>query len=327
MNKTIIASAIAATLLSTSAFAAEMAMPTVYGNIQLAWTHGDTDGDGGTSGLANNGSTIGFKHSAKVNDDLTAFAKIEYNVNNSDDSSNPGLTLDEAYVGVKGNFGKVWIGSDDSVYENYIDLGDGFEALGVTTGDNYSGFEGNQVQFVSSSMEGFQVFASVELDASSTSDTYAIDNDSDSATFGDVVLVPGATERNNAFQLGLAYSADNLTLAIGMDSNDSDGDDAKSTFGVSATYTMDNLKLVGAIQSRDEVSDIVTANAVYTAGANQYILSLSHTSEESDEDTTVVGLQALHNLSSNMYVYAETAFFNMEDAKTKDFAVGVTYLF
>jgi len=302
MNKTIIASAIAATLLSTSAFAAEMAMPTVYGNIQLAWTHGDTDGDGGTSGLANNGSTIGFKHSAKVNDDLTAFAKIEYNVNNSDDSSNPGLTLDEAYVGVKGNFGKVWIGSDDSVYENYIDLGDGFEALGVTTGDNYSGFEGNQVQFVSSSMEGFQVFASVELDAS-------------------------ADDRENAFQLGLAYSADNLTLAIGMDSNDSDGDDAKSTFGVSATYTMDNLKLVGAIQSRDEVSDIVTANAVYTAGANQYILSLSHTSEESDEDTTVVGLQALHNLSSNMYVYAETAFFNMEDAKTKDFAVGVTYLF
>jgi len=301
MNKSIIASAIAATLLSTSALAAAD-MPTVYGNIQLKWQHSDTDGNGGTTGLANNGSTIGFKHSAKVNDDLTAFAKIEYNVNNSDNQNDDGLTLDEAYVGVEGNFGKVWIGSDDSVYGEYIDLVDGFDALGVVDGVSYSTGQGDLVQFVSSSMEGFQVFAAVQLDASDAG-------------------------RENAFQLGLAYSADALTLALAMDSNDSDGDDAKSTFGVSATYTMDNLKLVGEIHTRDEVSDVVAAAAIYTAGANQYQLTLAHASFEDDTDSTTVGLQALHNMSSNMYVYAEAAFMDKESSDKTDFAVGVLYAF
>ncbi|NRA53191.1 MAG: porin [Gammaproteobacteria bacterium] len=303
MNKTIIASAIAATLLSTSAFAAEM--PTISGNIQLAWTHSDSDvNGGGTSGLVDNGSTIRFSHSHQINDELEGFLKIEFDGVNADDKSGAvgTLKLDEAYVGVKGSFGKVWVGSDDSVYEQFIDKGNDFEALGVATSDNYTTGEGDLVQFVSSSMEGFQVFAAVELDAS--------DDD-----------------RSNAFQVGVAYSADALTVALGMDSNDTAGDDAKSTFGVSATYTMDNLKLVGSFHTRDNVSDIAIANAIYTAGANQYVLSLSHTSEENDDKTSVVGVQALHNLSSNMYVYAEAAFFNMEESDSTDVAVGVTYFF
>jgi len=318
MKKSIIASAIAATVLSTSAFAAQTtselaamleSMPTVYGNIQLVVTHKDSDGSGGTSGLADNGSTIGFKHSHQINDDLKAFVKIEFDSFGADDSRNSAgkLDLDEAYIGVEGSFGKVWVGSDDSVYESFMTSIDGFENLAVVPGTIYSTGEGDLVQYTSSSMDGFQVFAALELDAS-------------------------ANDRNNPFQLGLAYNADALTVAIAMDSNDSVSDDAKSTFGLSAAYEMDNLTLMGEFHTIDKVNDVLAAGAVYKSGANQYQLTVASAKAENDDKQTIIAVQALRNVSSNMYVYAEAMFTNDSpetgsSTKGKDLAVGVTYYF
>ena len=85
MKKTLIASAVAATL-STSAFAMDSAsdlaakldsMPTVYGNIQLAYYYADSDPGTYGNALVDNGSTIGLKHEHEIAPGLTGFLKIE----------------------------------------------------------------------------------------------------------------------------------------------------------------------------------------------------------------------------------------------------------
>ncbi|MEL0615163.1 porin, partial [Marinomonas arenicola] len=60
-----------------------------------------------------NGSTLAVKGESKVNDDFTAFFKyeLEFKADEQDDrggsSSYNESHLDQAYVGLKGNFGKV----------------------------------------------------------------------------------------------------------------------------------------------------------------------------------------------------------------------------
>jgi len=320
MKKSIIASAIAATVLSTSAYSMETAselaamlesMPTVYGNVQLAWAHNDVEGSGGTGGLVDNGSTIGFKHSHQINDDLKAFVKIEFDGLNADDkaTSKAGSTirLDEAFFGVQGDFGRVIIGSEDSEFEkNVATINNHWEHVG-STNTFYSTGEGDLVQYSSNSMDGFKVFAAVELDASNT---------------------------ENPFQIGVGYSVDALTLALAYDSNDGQNTaakDADGTIGLHASYAMDNFKITGEFETTNDVADVIALLGVYSAGANQYSLGLSQTDLENDDSETIVALQALHNLSGNMYVYATAAFSSAEasnvDKDSETVAIGATYYF
>jgi len=351
MKKSIIASAIAATVLSTSAYSMETAselaamlesMPTVYGNVQLAWGHGDTEGSGSTGGLVDNGSTIGFKHSHQINDDLKAFIKIEFDGFNADDKGHGRgqIRLDEAFFGVQGDFGRVIIGSEDSEYEkNVSTINNYWEYFGSTT-SAYSTGEGDLIQYSSNSMDGFKVFAAIELDNSGT-DAVAAKAAVPGVSFA-VDAVP-ATERQNPFQIGVGYSVDALTLALAYDSNDGQGDDAEGSIGLHADYVMDNFKIVGEVETTDDHSDVISFLGVYTAGANQYALGLSQTEYEgavSDGDNaayadgdsqTMVTLQALHNLSGNMYVYATAKFTSSEkgttDADSEGVAIGATYYF
>jgi len=319
MKKSIIASAIAATVISTSAYSMETAselaamlesMPTVYGNVQLAWGHGDEEGVGGTDGLVDNGSTIGFKHSHQINDDLKAFVKIEFDGLAADDkaTSKAGSTirLDEAFFGVQGDFGRVIVGSEDSEFEkNVATINNHWEFYGSTR-DLYTTGEGDLVQYASNSMDGFKVFAAVELDSSEA-------------------------PRQNPFQLGLGYSVDALTVALAYDSNDGQGDDADGTIGLHASYAMDNFKVTGEIQTQNDVADSIALLGVYSAGANQYSLGLSQTDYEGDDKSSAIVVQALHNVSSNTYVYATAKFASDEvsnvDTDSKGVAIGATYYF
>ena len=208
MKKTLIASAVAAAALSTSAFAMDPAselaakldsMPTVYGNIQLAWAHTDVDpGNSETTGLVDNGSTIGFKHSHEISPGLTGFLKAELEFDADDKAGNGGLNaFDEAYIGVKGDFGKVWVGSDDSVYEQNIDyVVNFFEYAEYNIGGSYSTGEGDLVQYVSPSMGGFSAFGAVQINS----------NEDQGSAY--------------PYQLGVSYAVDAVTVALAMDSND-----------------------------------------------------------------------------------------------------------
>jgi predicted porin len=308
-------------------------MPEVYGNIQLAqfWSEEDPKGGTKTSSheFADNGSTIGFKHDHAITEDLTGFFKAELEFD-ADDKANkletdqgdglkaPGLTqLDEAYIGLKGDFGSIQVGSDDTVYEQMLNITDISEAVGIS-GNLTTISEGDNAQYIGS----FGDFT-VGL-------TYKIDGDSDTTRGAQI----GGAYSTDAFYVGAAYS-----MASDKDYGNSKGQDA---YGIAAEVYLGDLTLQLQYEDLDESAsnandgtDYLGLQAIYGIKATQlalgYSISGSDQNSPTADDADAIFLQALYNVSDNMYVYVEgtqtTNKGNVKDLDATDVAVGATYAF
>ncbi|MDS1310650.1 porin [Marinobacter xiaoshiensis] len=341
MKKTLIASAIAAATISGTALAQESNLPTVYGNIQYALTY--TNVDGGPSDIAHNdnGSTIGFTHEHAINPGLTGFMKIELDGIDADDKSKGRgrIKLDEAYIGIKGdNFGQLWVGSDDSLYESAVDKIVNYYEVGTyNLGGSYTTGEGDLIQYMTPSFGGLKLGAAVQINGDGE------DNG----------------KKSYPYQLAAIYSVDALTLAFAMDSNDGDtkysqnadltikdgGFEApknnENTYGVRVAYEMDALGVSLEYQTRKDVSDVVGVQGMYTLGKNVFALSYEMADPDGAAKTAgavkkdVITLQALHNVSDNLYVYVEgylgggddNAYKVADKSEASSVSVGGTYYF
>lgn len=295
MKKTLIASAIAAATLSTAAFAEG---PTIYGNLQLAYGHTSTD-TGSVETTANdffdNGSTLGVKAEHEIAPGITGFAKAEFEFAADSTETSSGIdTLDEAYIGVKGGFGSVLVGSEDTVYE-WTDMIDFTEASSFQ-GEIAKDSEGDQLQYVSPTIAGgLSVGVSLPL----TNDTL----------YSGQIAGMYST---NMFDVALAYS-------IGKDQPDSATAYGDSV-GFAAKVKLNQLALIGQYETRsaDETLvggvedpttelDLWALSAVYSLNKTQLAVGYKATSDGAavSTDDDLVFLQALHNLSDSMYVYVE----------------------
>lgn len=323
MKKTLIASAVAAATFSGAALAQEANLPTVYGNIQLAYMYSDYDG-ANNQDLFDNGSTLGVKHSHEIAPGIEGFFKAELEFDADNKATSDGLSgFDEAYIGVKGDsFGQVWVGSDDSTYESAIDeIANYYEVASQSIGGSYDTGEGDLIQYRTPSFGGL--------------------------TFGGAVQVNGDAdggEKSYPYQLAAMYEMNGLELAVAMDSNDSNtgystnAEDSslnnENTYGVRASYSMNNLRVTGQFQTRDEFGDLYGLFGSYALGSNTFAASWEHLSPDNDDDDLdVFTVQALHNLSDHMYVYVEGYLGQQDDYNAvnsderSDIAVGGTYYF
>ena len=306
MKKTILASAIAAATFSGAALAQESNLPTVYGNIQYALTYNDVENEAGQkfNGLEHfdNGTTLGVAHEHEIAPGIKGFLKLELDGFGADEKDSDGANIDEAYIGVQGdNFGKVWVGSDDSLYERNVVLIGNFHEIGSDIFGNYETGEGDLIQYESPSFSGLTLGAAVQ-----------VNGDGEAA----------GAEKSYPYQLAATYEVDALKLAFAMDSNDGSSDaNNENSYGLSATYGMGDLSLIGEYQTRKDDSDIFGVMGVYTLGANQFALAYQLEDEDASGDKNdTITIQALHNLSSNMYVYVE-GYISSADAD-KDYEVG-----
>lgn len=344
MKKTLIASAIAAAAISTTAFAEDMtkdlsaridAMPTVYGNIQLAYKHESVEPSGGTETTVNdffdNGSTLGVKHEHEIAPGITGFLKAEFDFNADQatggvNGNGTGFKLDEGFIGVKGGFGSVLIGSEDTVYE-WVDMID-FTEIGNFQGEIATDSEADQMQYVSPALGPVKVGLSLPL----TNET---------AYSGELA----AMLSNDKLDVALAYS-------MGKEQAELDNGD---TIGLAATVKLNTFSIIGQYETKaadsvggtddDSTEKDLWALAVKAAlGKSQ--LALGYRFEENGAATAtekdMIFLQALHNLSDNMYVYVEADFGSIdnfvvedddgdfvrfENRDYEDFYVGATYVF
>jgi predicted porin len=326
MKKTLIASAVAAaTLTSATAFAKE-AMPQslgVYGNIQLAHFWNEEEAPGGAKSgsheFADGGSTLGFTHEHAISEGLTGFFKAEFEFD-ADDKGNADSGLhntDETYIGVKGDFGSVQIGSDDTVYEQFINITDTSEQIGL--GANLTTIsEGDNAQYVGT------------FDAIKVGVTYKIDGDS-TTTRGTQLAAAFETEE---FYVAAAYS-----MASDTNYGNNKGQDA---IGLAAAMMMGDLTLQAQYETLDESEsgqkdggDYMGLQGLYNMGATTFALGYgiygTDADGATDDDQSTIYLQALHNVSDNMYVYIEAAqsdgYDNVKDQDDTATAIGATYYF
>jgi predicted porin len=332
MKKTLIASAVAAAALTSNAFAMDAAtdlaekvnsMPTIYGNIQLAHFWAEVEDAAGNKAsaheFADGGSTIGFTHEHMISEGLTGFFKAEFEFDADDKNGTPGgsgLTqTDETYIGVKGDFGSAQVGSDDTIYEQMINITDTSEQIGLN-GYLAANGEGDNFQYMGT------------FDAITVGLTHPIDN----------------TSSTESTQLGVAFNADMFTVAaayaMSRDANDAAGTKGQDAIGLSASAVIEDLTLQAQFETKDESQsnanddeDYMAFQALYNMGANTFALGYGVTSygATNAEDQGQLYLQALHNVSDNMYVYFEyTTLSDVDGVKGTDgeaTAIGATYYF
>ena len=313
MKKTLVALAVSSVATSSvTAFAAEdTSNLETYGNIQMVYADSDSNG----SELSDNGSTFGFQGSTAINQDITGFFKYELEADADEQSSDVSLGLDQAYVGLQGHFGKVQLGSFDSIYNNAIQDGlDQFEYVAVS--GNALTSQGDTIAYFSPSMNGFEVQVSAQVKGS---------NDTT-----DTTTTPATQDAKNgtAATLVVKYSLDALTLAAGYDDRQTTLNNVEPTYGLSAAYQVTPALSVNAKveDTKDEATRYgVGTRYAYGLGDVYATYQVVSPDQNNADDYDNYGVGATYDLASNMYVYAEFGQTGAsEDSVT---AAGATYLF
>lgn len=331
MKKVSLASAVALSVATGSALASADidevthrldVLPTVYGAISLAYEHNHSRDDeiGGEESFKDNESFIGVRHSHEIMPGLTGFARAELWFD-ADQDKRAFDNFEYAYFGVEGDFGRIWAGTDDTVYEQQIDqIANFFQSEFRNAGERrnipgvYDTGRNNLLQYTSVSSNGWQLHGAVQING---------DGDED------VLADEGKSSR--PYQFVSTYTSGRWQWAAGMDSNDGgSGPDNENTYGLRSSFQGDQFGLTAQYQRREDVADVYGLLTSYTIGPNQFALSWERGKErEFDEVTNVYSAQVLHNMSEHLYLYVE-GFQSETDGTTpgtRDLLIGATYHF
>ncbi|MDF9435976.1 porin [Chromohalobacter israelensis] len=274
MKKTLLATAVAGALGASAGIAQAATVYNqdgtqldLYGNIQIAYrsidnSDGDTEDD-----LFDNGSTVGFSGQHVINPGLTGYFKAEFEHNADEEKIGGGIdTGDQAYLGMKGNFGDARVGSWDPLIDDwiqdpitnneYFDVSDSTSDLGNIYGDDgldaNTDREGDKIQYVSPSLAGLQFAVGAQYKGDAEDEFGYSDDDpttpdyenqgSNAGFFGGVKYTAGA------FSIAGVYdSLDNYELR-----NTTTGDEISTeAYGVNAQYTMEALRVSAKVENTD----------------------------------------------------------------------------
>jgi len=298
MKKTLIASAVVATLAAGSAQAATLyesedgaTKVDNYGRINLMLENDDGDNE-----IADNGSRIGFRASDQINDNLKAFARAEFRFEADDRDSRDSARgvfqdLRNTYLGVQGDFGKVTIGNFDSIYfQSVSHVMDLFENAGFRALNSGSeNARGDTLAFETADLGGMEFGVAAKH--------YAI---------GDTA---SGDEEWNLMAYGQFSLVENLTLAVAFDQNNEDADGGEDPIiGASASYEMNELTASVLFETSGDLMHIA-AGGSYTYGPGD-VYGLVSMLDDGDESGLDIAVGANYKLSRAFRTYGEFAMGN-----------------
>lgn len=347
MKKIILATAI--TAFSASAFAGHAERENkppigVYGYLNLTYQQTSYDApwaeDGGD--FYDNGSTLGFYGEHEVAPGVTGFARIEVESTGlTNDFKNVELYADEVYVGVKGRYGQVLVGKDDSLMEVKVDrIAQFYETNGLHAPfAQYNRNENDRVIYESALLPSYgggllQFSASVNR-----SDVIEIDLNNKEIKGQKFDYELGVSHATDRFEIAGVVSSNKNTYFDGKDS----GNHSIGIFG-SAKVTDDLLLSANFIHNEgnsdlpyDRYYSVMTN---YTKGKFKYTVSYANSeikygdgfSNGWDSFSGQIGYAATENLflyaEASVGDYVEVEDFGMtETFKGTSTAVGVVYSF
>jgi len=242
MQKKLIAAAVAGALATPVAIA-EVA---VSGSIRTGVEY-----NGSNLNVEDNYSRLRFKASSDLGNGQSAYMGYEFRVNSDTGNINTGTTQRLSYVGIKGDWGSLSLGSQWSTLFNvvgtFIDKSNRYGGLG------YWGGGGGQYRmaesvYLSTSLGGLSLSGDVQMNATGTDDL-------DRATIGANLGIGGVSigaawqDNGNADFTGIGAS---ISLAgVGLSGGFTDTDGAGSGFGINANIG----GLVVAYEEHDGTAD------------------------------------------------------------------------
>ena len=303
-------------LVASGALLANAAVADVSISAATEWSYSSRS----SNVTANDGTTFGtdseikFSFTNKTDSGLT----IGYVVELESDDTN--TAINESSLSISGGFGKVVLGENDSVGDNYgvasTDLPSEESSPSVTsasigTNTDISGMEGdtNKISYHLPAMGGLTVGASfTDSGAVGSTDTttfgfnYAMDAGGTAVTIGGATATTEATTTDtDAQNLGLKIVSGNLTFIAAQSSLEAVDEDIEST-GAGISYKMANGMVLGAYTMKSE--DDLDAGEEYTKSGVEV------------QYTIAAGLTAVINVDDYEYTAATTP--NADGTATSD---------
>lgn len=219
----------------------------VYGKVNVAMQSSD-GGDGAQTEVNSKASRLGVKGEEKLDDGLTLIYKYEFQVDVTDESGEKNLKSRNQYVGVKGSFGEIILGRNDTVLkqsQGKMDIFSDFEGDIKALGWKGENRMGDSVTYKTPKINGIQFGMSYVTEQGDDEAVTSL-----SATYGDKALKKGS-----------------YYVAVAHDSEVKDYNTTRITAGAK----FGKVKVAGMYQTQENVSsgsdkDGFMVNAQYPVG-------------------------------------------------------------
>ncbi|WP_295716805.1 porin [uncultured Halovibrio sp.] len=334
-------------------------MPEIYGQLGLVMEHRDTDDTpvsrsrgtvGSETAFRDSNSWIGLRNRTELMPGTEGFFRAEWRSIPTRADEDRNRMFDEhveyAYIGLEGDFGRIWGGVDDTVYEQQLDHVANFfegefrhEDGGRDTRRHplgpYTTGRDRLVQYTTPSWGDLRLHAAVQLNEDGSPE---VGNDQE--------------KESRPYQAVLSYTPGNWEWALGMDSND--GGDVlganpsererlqagnENTYGGRMTYEGERWHFTAQYQHRKDIASVAALLTSYRIGPNRFSVSWERERDElaqqvsggdlDSETTNAYTAQVMHDLTESMAVYVEgyKASSNEQTPDRFDLMVGARYRF
>jgi predicted porin len=303
-TKNILAIAVLSSL-SVSAFAADL---NLYGKANLTVQSSD-DGEGSYTEVKSNASRIGLKGTHALEDGLEVVYKAEFQVD-LDGDSDDNITSRNQYIGLRGAFGEVLVGKNDTVLKQSQGKVDLFSDL---NGDIKSLFEGENrlsdtITYKSPKFSGIQLGVTYIAEDS-------VDGESGvslSAVYGDAKL-----------------KKSDIYASVAVDSEVDGYDVIRATVqGKVADITLGAMLQTQENVEGTEEMDGVVLSAKYTVNKMTYKGQFQAANYKDGDDQTGITVGVDYKLAKSTKLFAFYTNFDLDTQEDNEYlAVGVEYNF
>lgn len=293
---------------------AEDELVTIYGKANLTVQSSD-EGEGSFSEVKSNASRIGFKGGLDINDSLEVIYKAEFQVDLAGDSEKgDSITDRNQYLGLKGNFGEVLIGRNDTILkqsQGKVDLFSDLESdiKVLWAGENRMA---DSITYKSPKFSGFQ--------------------------FGATMVTDEEVDGDNAYSLGVFYGDSGLKkskiyASVAFDSEMKSYDTMRATVqGKVAGFVLGGIYHMQEHVDTGVEKDGFLFSAKYKIDKVTLKGQVQTASEDGGADQSSFTVGADYGLHKTTKLFAFYSTFDMDEAesgkKDKDYlAVGIEYKF
>lgn len=298
--------AITIAILSATSLSSMAATVDIYGKANLTVQSSD-EGDGSFTEVKSNASRIGFKGNHDLGNGLEVVYKAEFQVDMDGDSAKgDSITDRNQYLGLKGGFGEVLLGKNDTMLKQSQGKVDLFSDLNGDIKNLWAG-ENRMADTITYKSPKF---SNIQLGVTYIAEDSVDGEDAVSAavSYGDMGLKKSKVYASLAFDSDVkGYDIMRATVqgkvagfklgAIYHDQESENGTEADG-FLVSASYGINNITLKGQLQTIDydggDDKSGVTVGADYKLAKNTKLFAFYTTFDmdsSADEDYLALGLE------------------------------------
>jgi predicted porin len=298
---------IAVAILSAVSVPALAADVSIYGKANVTVQSSD-DGDGSYTEVKSNASRIGFKGTHELEEGLEVVYKAEFEV----DIDGDGDTFKgrNQYIGLRGAFGEVLLGKNDTVLKQSQGKVDLFSDLNGDIKNLWAGENrmADTVTYKSPKFSGLQ--------------------------FGLTYIAEDSTDGDNAYSMSLAYGdaklkKSDIYASIAMDSEVKGYDVTRAT----VQGKVSGITLGAMLQTQEKADgsaemDGFMVSAKYTVDNVTFKGQLQRAEFDGGDDKSGFTLGADYKLAKNTKLFAFYTSFDLDSAEDKEYlAAGIEYKF